>query len=115
VQGELGSIEIRRESGFYAGSLRAWQIVVDGQRIGRIREGETHTVDVEAGRHQLWLTVDRILRSQIETVEVGAGELIVFQCWPRAKPGTFLYSLAYQRTQHIRLERISPTNSDSLP
>ena len=38
--------------------LRAYQIILDGEKIGQIKDGETKQFTVAAGRHQLALKVD---------------------------------------------------------
>lgn len=51
------AITIQRDSG-YADRLRNYKVLLDGVKIGEIRDGERKTFDVHPGNHQLWLAID---------------------------------------------------------
>lgn len=70
-------IRITRESG-YADVLRAYQVVLDGKVVGKIKDGEQFEFDVAPGKHQLNLKVDWC-RSNIVDFEVGQGA-VEFEC-----------------------------------
>jgi hypothetical protein len=50
-------IRIKRDSG-YADRLRAYKVVLDGDVIAEIRNGQQLDLDVPPGRHRLQLKID---------------------------------------------------------
>jgi hypothetical protein len=48
---------VSRDSG-YADRLRAYAIIVDGKKIGEIRNGETKEFPIEAGKHSISARID---------------------------------------------------------
>jgi hypothetical protein len=50
-------LEIRRDSG-YADRIRAYDVVVDGSKIGEVRNGEIKRFPISAGDHELRLRID---------------------------------------------------------
>jgi hypothetical protein len=38
--------------------MRAYRLIVDGKKIGRIKDGQTKTFPVEPGEHKLFLKID---------------------------------------------------------
>lgn len=79
-----GRIELHRDDGVTADSAVRYRIVIDGERRGHIRKGETRRLTVRPGVHQLWLTCYRVWRSPVREVEVSAGETVRMRCRPSA-------------------------------
>ncbi len=50
-------MRIRRDTG-WADKLRAYRILLDGQELGRIKQGETQEFEVSAGSHEIVAKVD---------------------------------------------------------
>jgi len=50
-------ITITRDSG-YADRLRAYKIILDGENVGSISNGEKVDLNVPAGEHELYLKID---------------------------------------------------------
>lgn len=53
----MNLIRIQRDSG-YADRVRAYKVVVDGNVIGEIKNGQQIEFQIEPGRHELYLKVD---------------------------------------------------------
>ena len=53
----MALIKIVRDSGFYD-RFRAYEIVLDGEIVGTIRDGETWEFSIANGQHYLSLKVD---------------------------------------------------------
>ena len=53
----MASLTIVRDSG-YADRIRAYRVILDGQKIGEIRNGETKQFPIAPGRHRIALKVD---------------------------------------------------------
>jgi hypothetical protein len=53
----MALLKVVRECG-YVDRLRAYQVVLDGQKIAGIRDGETKEIPVSAGEHLLSLKID---------------------------------------------------------
>ncbi len=70
-------IRIKRDSG-YADRLRAYKIVLDGNVIGEIRNGQQSELDVKSGKHQLNLKIDWC-RSNIVDFDMNR-DTIEFEC-----------------------------------
>ena len=72
-------IELRRRSGSWGDSLRAYKIRLEKESVGSIAEGESKTI-ATSGRHELYLRID-YCRSQVLSVEVKSGETVCLECW----------------------------------
>jgi hypothetical protein len=53
----MASLTIERDSG-YADRIRAYQVIVDGTKVGEVRNGETKQFFITPGQHQFWLKID---------------------------------------------------------
>lgn len=71
--GELeGTLEVVRPRLHWADRLRAYRVLVDGQEVGRVRNGETARFPVAAGRRWVALRIDWSGSGPLE-VEVPSG------------------------------------------
>lgn len=69
----MPSIRITRRHAF-ADAMRAYAVLVDGERIGTVRQDETFRCDVGQGRHEVRLSVDWC-GSPTLVVDVEAGDV----------------------------------------
>src|SRR5579864_8594047 len=53
----MSTLRIKRDSS-YADHLRAYSVIVDGNRVGEIKNGETRDFPILPGQHQLRLNID---------------------------------------------------------
>lgn len=85
-------IIITRENG-YADKMRDYSIILDGEVIGRIADGQTKTFDVKDGIHTLRLSID-----WAESNEVSfefSGNDIKFKCANSLKGWRVVLAIAY--------------------
>ncbi len=72
----MATIKLRRDSG-YADRLRAYHIVLDGEKVMKISNGESVEISVQPGRHELFLKIDWCRSNKIDFV-ISEGETKVF-------------------------------------
>lgn len=104
----MASLTITRDSG-YADRLRAYQVVLDGERIGEIRNGETKEFSIGPGKHALSLKIDWCGSETIDFV-VAPEEKPAFQVKSGLRGKRVFLSLWYvlfARNSYLRLERTS--------
>ena len=97
-------LEIRRDSG-YADRLRAYGVVVDGVKIGAIRNGETKQFPVSAGQHELRMKMDWC-GSAPAYFDASEGRVVVFQANSAMRGAAIFASLYYAtfgRNEYIDL------------
>lgn len=85
-------IRIKRDSG-YADRVRAYKIVLDGEVIGKIKNGQTVELDLQPGNHQLHMKIDWC-RSNIVDFETN-GSLIEFECGSNLRGMKLLLAIVY--------------------
>jgi hypothetical protein len=89
----------------YVDKVRAWKILLDGQEVGRIKEGQTQTFGATpAGSHQLLLKVDWA-SSPTFTFDLAPGEELRLTCRPKPNAFTALLYALFARSKYIILER----------
>jgi hypothetical protein len=99
-----GVIRLYRWEGFYRDSLRAYRVRIDGNRVGKIAEGETRDFYVPAGEHVVRLTLDRFWTSREVMLQIRAGELAEFTCRPSASTTVSLVLIWLRPHRWIRLD-----------
>jgi hypothetical protein len=72
------SINLTRDSG-YADRIRDYRVMLDGQEIGRIANGETKAFEIAPGTHNLKIKIDWCGSNEIQ-VSVNAGESVSCSC-----------------------------------
>jgi hypothetical protein len=60
--------------------LRRYDVLVDGDRVGKLRRGESAVFAVRPGRHRFQLKIDRSGSPEVE-VDVLSGTTVWFKCW----------------------------------
>jgi hypothetical protein len=60
--------------------LRRFDILVDGKKVGNIANGAENTIPVSHGQHTVELRVSWIIKSQLQIVELKAGEKALLEC-----------------------------------
>ena len=98
---DRGAIKITRRHRAWADRLREYHVLIDNERVGTVRDGETSTYPVRAGLHQLQLRIDRN-RSESLKVDVAAGDTVVLEARAR-NPLAYPYSMIYGRPRYIEL------------
>ena len=72
------SITLSRGTG-YADRLRAYRVMLDGEEIGRIGNGETKSFPVLPGKHQLAVKIDWCGSNDV-TFSLSSGGSLTFLC-----------------------------------
>jgi hypothetical protein len=72
----LALLKIVRDSG-YADRLRAYKVIIDGNLVGEIRDGETKEFPISNGQHDLSLKIDWCGSNTIRFT-VAQGDLLTF-------------------------------------
>jgi hypothetical protein len=62
--------------------LRTYKVVIDGNRAGEIRRGETKTFDVTPGRHEIHLEIDWAKSRNVE-LNLSSGDVASLSCSAR--------------------------------
>jgi hypothetical protein len=104
----MASLTITRDSG-YADRLRAYQVILDGERIGEIRNGETKEFSIGPGKHALSLKIDWCGSETVEFV-LNPEETLAFQVKSSLRGKRVFLSLWYAlfaRNSYLLLERTS--------
>ncbi|HLD18480.1 MAG TPA: hypothetical protein VJB90_00515 [Candidatus Nanoarchaeia archaeon] len=98
-------VRIKRDSG-YADRIRAYKIVLDGDIVEEIKNGQQLELNVSPGRHQLYLKIDWC-RSNVVDFEIN-GNAIEFECESNLRGLKILLSILYStflRSQYIWLKK----------
>ncbi len=80
---KMGKITISRESQFM-NKMRSYDIYVDGEKTGEIKNGETEEISVTPGEHVIQLQIDWCKSKKIP-FRLSEGESHSFQCGSRLK------------------------------
>jgi hypothetical protein len=82
-------IELQRERGHHVDRLRAYDVLIDGAHVGRLRPGETADYVVHAGRHVIRVRAKR--RESVPlTIDAAPRGLVALTCRPTDDPLTVL-------------------------
>ena len=103
----MPSLTITRDSG-YADRLRAYRVVLDGERIGEVRNGGTKEFSIESGKHALSLRIDWCGSATVEFVATPE-EKPAFQVKSSLRGKLFLslWYVLFARNSYLVLERTS--------
>lgn len=88
-------------------SMGAYEIILDGENVGRIFASQTISVPVEPGHHSLKMMIDWAGSEEIN-FSIGSGEEITFECEPRLPIGGILlipYYLIFKPNKWILLKQ----------
>jgi hypothetical protein len=83
--------------------LRAYRVVLDGEVVGRVKRGESLTVETDAGQHELHLAMDWMRSPSVE-LDLAPGQEARVRCWPNASPFYSTYSVSGGRIDYIGIE-----------
>jgi hypothetical protein len=99
-------IKIKRDAG-YVDRFRAYKVVLDGNVIGEIKNGQQGEFDIPPGNHQLHLKIDWC-RSNIVNFET-TGSLVDFECGSNLRGIKLLFAFLYAtflRSQYLWLKKV---------
>jgi hypothetical protein len=93
---------LERASNRWVDSLRAYEVIVNGEKRDEIREGEKKTIEVDPGRVEIFLKINWC-KSRSVTLDLASDSQAQFYCRPR-NPLTALYGVTFGRNNYMRLE-----------
>lgn len=76
---ETGTLQLRRERSAWRDRARAYEVLLDGHRIGEVGNGREFTTAVEPGKHSIRLRLDWTGSPTLE-FEIEPGETARFIC-----------------------------------
>jgi hypothetical protein len=100
----MSRIEIKRETRF-KDAVRAYQIELDGEVIGKINNGESIGFDIQPGRHQLRMKIDWCSSPAVD-FEIQIGQVLKFECGNNAPAWLELIYISFLRKKYLRLRRV---------
>ena len=101
-------ITINRDSG-YVDRIRAYKVVLDGNVVGKIKNGQQIKLDVAPGNHQIYLKIDWCRSNTVE-FEIDE-DIIDFECGSSLRGSKFwipfveLIYIISKRNQYIWLRK----------
>ena len=104
----VAALTIARDSG-YADRARSYKVMLDGNELGKIGNGETKQFSVSAGRHELRLKIDWC-GSKLVEFDIQEGEDLLFRANSSLRGfkilGT-LWKVIFAPNSYILLEQAS--------
>lgn len=97
------SIELVHEK-LLADAWRAYNVVVDGQERGTIRNGGSLSLELDPGHHTVLLRIDWCSSRPLE-IDLDSGERVRLVCRPNAKPWSVIYWSLLRHDDYIALSR----------
>lgn len=99
---ESAIIHIERKPA-WADCLRAYQIVLDGEPVGTIRQGMSSSFEVQPGRHEIFLTIDWCSSRHV-SVDLAPDARVHLIC--RGGNVLFaLYNITFEANDYIKLSQ----------
>ena len=99
-------IKIKRDSG-YADRLRAYKVVLDGNVVGEVKNGQQIEFDASQGKHELFLKIDWGRSNVVEFESDGSSD-IEFECGSNLRGLKIPLSIVYAtilRSKYIWLNK----------
>lgn len=84
--------------------IRAYRVFVDDREVATVKNGSTTTVDISAGKHQLFVKVDWVRSAPLELV-VQPGDNVHVDCLTSPDPMQILLASFGRPSTHISLHR----------
>ena len=102
-------LTIHRPAG-WQNKLRAYDVVVDGQVVAKLRDGQSTDVPVAAGPHRVQLKIDWCTSPEL-TVDVRPGAPVALTCGKGTRTLLTLWDTLFRSSQYLSLEQVVPTSS----
>ena len=99
------TIKLERESK-YMDRIRKYQVIVDGEEVGTIKNGESATFKIAPGPHELVLQIDWASSPPV-TIDARPGGTVRLACRPKANPLNALYYILFARQKYLELDVVS--------
>jgi hypothetical protein len=100
----VARIEFKRESRL-KDAIRAYQVELDGEVIGKINRGESVGFDIQPGRHRLRLKIDWCGSPDID-FEIQTGQVLKFECGNNVPALLDLIYITFLRNKYLWLRQV---------
>ena len=100
LKGVGAAVEIFRQPDYRRDRARAYRVLIDGEEVGRVKQGERIEFAVRAGLHTVELRIDWC-RSPVRTLSIGEGDTVRLVCHPAGNSWTGLWDATVRRAQYI--------------
>ena len=98
-----GRITIDRAARGWLNSARTYRVLIDGNGVARVKYGQSVTVAVAPGRHDLQLVVDWARSPKLE-VDLANGQELRIRCGPYGNPLVSLFRAVFTPRRSIVVE-----------
>src|SRR5438105_13908739 len=99
----MSSIVVHR-SASWLDKVRAYQIFVDGKRVGSVKDGTEVAIETTAGIHTVQLRIDWCSSPELQ-LEVANGKVETVACGPNSKLLLALLYVSIWRHKYIWIKR----------
>lgn len=104
---------ITRDNQPFTDRFRSYRITLDDETVGRVKRGETVTVQADAGHHELHLAIDWARSPSVE-LDLAEKDECIIRCWPNAKPLLALYFMAFGLRRWIGIDVVGDRTGPGL-
>jgi hypothetical protein len=98
-------IVLSRERGGWRDRARSYDVVIDGERVAKIKRGSQVELPVAPGRHEIVLRIDWC-GSPVLELEIQPGDSTQLSCAPSGSPAGGLVNVLASPDSYIRLSRM---------
>ncbi|MEX0663729.1 MAG: hypothetical protein WD598_03030 [Acidimicrobiia bacterium] len=98
------TIQLERASKFMD-RIRKYQVFVDAEEVGTIKNGESVSFPIAPGRHEVVLLIDWASCPPV-TIDAKPGGTVRMACRPKANPLNALYYVLFAREKYLELDVI---------
>ena len=98
------TVVVARPPTVWIDRLRAYRVLVDGEERGRLRPGESVSIEVEPGAHVVQGKIDWTRSAEL-SLDLSDGESVAVELGPNANPFTVLWFATVGSRRYLRLER----------
>ena len=95
-KGDTGIVAVRRLPAPYRDRLRAYEVLIDSDVVGAVRDGDSIRCPIPAGDHVIRVKNDWS-GSVPFSFSLGAGETVSFECEPSGGAGAAILDLVLRR------------------
>lgn len=105
--GDSAELVVTRSASLAGGFLRAYEVLVDGVRLAKLKRGKTVRLPVSAGRHRVQMRADWCSSPPLD-IEIPEGEAVRMVCGVNRAPGGVLKQVTEDPMNYLWLRREDP-------
>jgi hypothetical protein len=99
------TLRVNRVATLWRDRLRKYKVLLDGEEVGEIANGETAEFPVSPGHHRVRMAIAWTGSPEVEA-DFGDGRVVVVEC--RAKPAVTGVLDMFKRTSWVRIRVLGP-------